>query len=338
MGRKRIHNRNLPERVYFKHSKYYFVDSNNKWNNLGADYYSAMIKFAEINSKDNPLKTLNQVIDQYIKTVLKDKSLKTQKDYLNHIDPIRKVFGDMFPKDIKASEIYKYMSMRPKVSANREKAILSQIFKLAIQYDLLEHNPCKQVSSNPEKARDREITDQEFLAVYEMAPIAVQNAMDIALITGLRQGDILKLTVTENWTKEGLKVKTGKTGQKMLFDRTPVLETIVKRCIEAKSQIHSIYLIRNTHGYPYSSSGFQSVFYKLMNKAVKDKGIERFQFRDIRARAGTESDNEKFLGHSDPSTYYRIYRRGTLNVIPIEPKILDKLENIRQGKMKSDRK
>jgi len=329
MGRKRQTRKDLPARVYFKHNKFYFVDRENKWHNIGDDFHDAMIKYSDINSRESGIKTISHLIDKYIKTGLKELKPKTQKEYLKALTVLRSVFGEMLASEVTPGDIYKYLELRPRVSGNREKAVLSQVFKVALRLDLIAFNPCRQVQSNKEVARDREITDTEFLAVYKLASEPIQNAMDIALITGLRQADILKLTVTENWTSEGLKVKTGKTGKKILFERTPTLEAIVQRCIESQSKIHSIYLIRNTHGYPYSSSGFQSVWYKLMGKAVA-QGIERFQFRDIRARAGTEDDREDFLGHADPSTYHKHYRRGTLNVVPIEPKILDSLINLRK--------
>lgn len=336
MGRKRNQRKDLPQRVYFKHSKYYFVDRDNKWHNLGADYYKAMIEYAAINTQDIPLKTINHAMDYYISNVLIEKAPKTQKEYLKHIKVLRKVFGGMLVKDLRPSEIYKYMNKRPKVSANREKAILSQVFKVAIQLGLTENNPCKQVVGNPEKARDNQVHEDSFVTVYKMASEGIQIAMDIALVTGLRQGDILKLNLFEHWTDNGLEVKTGKTGQKMLYERTSVLEEIIKRCIEQKTKTSSSYLVRSTRGQPYTSSGFQKVFGKLVAKAIEEKEIDYFQFRDIRAWAGTVADREDFLGHQDPSTYHRHYRRGTLNVVPIEPKILDNLEDIRQEKLKND--
>ena len=338
MGRKRKYHKDLPERVYFNHGKYYFVDKNQKWHNLGADYYQAMIRYAEINHVKKSIYTLNHVADQYVKTELPKKAIKTQREYLKNLIPIRKVFGEMGPDDIRPSHIYKYMSMRPPIIANREKTMLSQLMKLAIQLDLTTTNPCKYVQRNPEKARNREIQDNEFIEVYKRAPDALKNAMDLALVTGLREADILKLTLSENWSKKGLKVLTGKTGKEILFKATPALVQIVERCAKSDTSIQSMHLIRTTKGQGYSSSGFQKVFGRLMTKVVAATGIERFQFRDIRARAGKESDDEKFLGHQDPSTYHRHYRPGTLNVTPIEPEILGNLEDIRQSDLKNNRK
>ena len=61
---------------------------------------------------------------------------------------------------------------------------------------------------------------------------------------------------------------------------------------------------------------------RLIVKAAKEKGIERFQFRDIRAKAGTDralngGEAHKLLGNS-PATADRHYIRKPDEVDPNE--------------------
>jgi len=44
----------------------------------------------------------------------------------------------------------------------------------------------------PESGRDRYVTDAEFLAVHGKADPTLQDAMDIALLTGQRPADVLR--------------------------------------------------------------------------------------------------------------------------------------------------
>ena len=60
------------------------------------------------------------------------------------------------------------------------------------------------------------MTDREFLAVYDAASPVIQNAMMLALLTGLRQGDLLKLRL-QDLTPDGLEVEASKTGKRLLF-------------------------------------------------------------------------------------------------------------------------
>lgn len=62
---------------------------------------------------------------------------------------------------------------------------------------------------NP-KPRERYVTDEEYMAVHSAAVPMVRHIMDIALITAMRQGDILDLERSQ-WTTDGFTVKPGKT-------------------------------------------------------------------------------------------------------------------------------
>ena len=49
----------------------------------------------------------------------------------------------------------------------------------------------------------------------------------------------------------------------------------------------------------------------------KVEGIERFHFHDLRAVAASRSETpQELLGHDDPRTTNRVYRRGPRTVKP----------------------
>ena len=50
---------------------------------------------------------------------------------------------------------------------------------------------------------------------------------------------------------------------------------------------------------------------------------ERFQFRDLRGKTGSDAQDDNLLGHEDRRTLHRHYKRKPLKVAPLRSKILD---------------
>ena len=75
-----------------------------------------------------------------------------------------------------------------------------------------------------------------------------------------------------------------------------------------------------SRGHKYTSSGFQTAWYRLMDDAF-EKGVitERFTFHDIRAKAGSDAEDEKLLGN-DRRTLERHYKRKPTTVTPLRRK------------------
>lgn len=316
MGRRRRTRKDLPERVYFKNGAFYFVDANNKWHRLGKTFADAMIKYAELNTAPHLAPTtLGRVMDRYVQEILPTKAPRTQQNYLKDIRPLRAVFGHMRPDDVTPTDIYGYMDQRPKVAANREKALLSSIYSYAIRWGAATGNPCRLVKRNTEKPRTRYVTDDEFWTVYDLAPPIVQAAMMLATLTGLRLGDLLGLRL-QDWSADGLIVGTSKTGRALHFERTPELAEAVQFARSIERRAASIYLLANQEGQRYTPSGFASLWQRVMRR-YEDQGGTRFQFRDLRAKAGSDSPDGKLLGHTSEATLRRHYRRRPERVTPV---------------------
>jgi integrase len=58
-------------------------------------------------------------------------------------------------------------------------------------------NPCQGVKGFKESGRDRYVTDEEFEKVKAHAHFTVADAMDLALLTGQRPADVLKIRCTD---------------------------------------------------------------------------------------------------------------------------------------------
>jgi integrase len=149
----------------------------------------------------------------------------------------------------------------------------------------------------------------------------VQCAMDLAVLTGLRPGDLLGLT-RANANDDGIEVATSKTGKRLLIEWSETLRSTVKRALAQAPQVRQP-IICNKQGQAYTVDVFNTIFYRAMNKALKDEksGLtERFQFRDLHAKFASDDTAEaasKRLGHADPKITERVYRRKAERAKPL---------------------
>ena len=174
-----------------------------------------------------------------------------------------------------------YMDIRgqtAKVRANREKALFSHTFNKAREwgYTALQ-NPCQGVKGFKEIGRSRYITDAEFNQVKAHAHFTVIDAMDLALLTGQRPADVLKLKRTD--IRDGaLWIVQNKTGARLGIEVTGELAAVIARITERPPRSISAWLVQDENGQPLSSFALRSRFDKARALAKVD-----FQFRDIRA-------------------------------------------------------
>ncbi|MEE9136410.1 MAG: tyrosine-type recombinase/integrase, partial [Gammaproteobacteria bacterium] len=145
----------------------------------------------------------------------------------------------------------------------------------------------------------------------------VQVAMDLAVLTGLRRGDVLSLT-RDNLTDEGIFIHTSKTKKDMLIEWSDELRDVIKRALKLPPQVRKP-IICTRKGKAYTRDGFYAIWQRLMTKAV-EKGVERFQFRDLRAKSASDDTLEaatQRLGHADPRITENVYRRRPRRVRPL---------------------
>ncbi len=308
MGRKRIHNRDLPARVYLRHGAYYFVDPTGKWHRLGTTKPAALRAYADL--LQTGITTFANVVDRYVAVIMPRKAPKTQAEQMRQLTRLLGVFGKMSAAQIRRGHIAQYRDARPPVAANRELALMSHIMARALEWEMVQDNPCVGVERNTETPRDRIVTNEEFDAVFDSAPGPVQGMMLLAYLTGQREGDLLKLR-RDAITDAGLMFRQGKTGKRLCVQWTPALREAVAFAQDLpRAGVASTYLVVNERGQPYSSSGFQTAWQRHIRSCVTSGVLtERFTFHDLRAKAGSEATDTRLLGHSDQRLMQRVYRR-----------------------------
>lgn len=270
--------------------------------------------------------TMAECFDRYQREVIPTLAPRTQIDYARHVATLRKTFGHMRPEELMPKHIGQFLD-RPKgkIQANRQVAVLSAVFsKMVGRWYCAEKNPCQHVERNPAGKRTRYITDAEFDAVKAIAPVRVQVMMDLALLTGQRQGDLLALPL-KNVSAEGILFKQGKTGKRLLVGMSPSLQEVIDRAAKLLPQNLWGNVVRTSQegGRPYTSEGFRALWQRVINKALRLGVIsERYTFHDIRAKCVSDTKNiqDAFerAGHTSMAMTRGTYDRGIRKVTPLK--------------------
>jgi integrase len=160
------------------------------------------------------------------------------------------------------------------------------------------------------------VTDTEFRAVREKADQTLRDTMDLALLTGQRPADVLKIQRAD--IHDGaLWIVQNKTGVKRAIELTGELAQLIERINGRPYVRRSAYLIQDTDGKPQGTFAMRSRF----DKARRRAGVS-FQFRDIRAKAATDTGDlahsQRLLGHKhrDMTEHY-VRRRASEKVKPL---------------------
>lgn len=345
MGRPRAANTHLPKYVSINNGAYWYKPPQSKAVRMCrpdgesiplTDEAGMYLWLSRQTAKaaTGPLGTLGAVFDRYLRDVLPTLAPRTQKDYVRHIKVLRAWCGHMAPDELRPRDVGQFLDVtKGKIQRNRQVAVLSAIYSKAVgRWYVAERNPCEKVERNPSKRRDRYITNDEYMALYELAPPRIQIAMDLALLTGQRQGDILALR-WEQVGDDGIKIQQGKTGKKLLIGMSPSLKAVLDRARRMPPDLPKEYVLRTRKmGRPYTSEGFRAVWQRVMKKALKGytKGKnkfppvleKRFTFHDIRAK--TVSDSETLdsaferAGHTTMAMTRGVYDRNFRKVTPLK--------------------
>jgi excisionase family DNA binding protein len=119
-------------------------------------------------------------------------------------------FGKWLVVDISPQHIERYKGHRlgedvSRSTINRELTILKKMFNLAIDWGLTTNNPVRRVKLFSEKdtQKERILTPEEEARLLEQSPDYLRPILMMALDTGMRRGEILRL----RWEDVDLKVK-----------------------------------------------------------------------------------------------------------------------------------
>jgi len=240
---------------------------------LGTDLAEAKLEWARLEHKAKPevMATMGELFDRYERDIIPVKSPRTQKDNKYELERLRKAFADAPIEAISPPVIAQYRDARTaKTRANREIALLSHVFTMAMEWGFAERNPCLAVRRNKEKVRDFYAADEIWGELTGLG-LFIEALLERRKLQGERNSRLI----------------TNDSGLRMSWE-----------------------MLRNR---------FSEARYRAARKLIADGNadlaskVRQFQFRDIRPKATSETEDishaSRLLGHSKEEITKRVYRR-----------------------------
>jgi integrase len=216
------------------------------------------------------------------------RSPKTQKDYRRYLKLIEEEFGTMplsVVQDRRARGEFK--AWRDKFAATPRKAdyastILARVLAVAKDRGLIAVNVCERGGRLYEADRAEIIWNAEHIAAFcQVAADELQFALLLALWTGQRQADLLRLTWAQ-YDGTHIRLRQGKRKTRVVV---PVGAPLKAALDAHRPQKPEGPILRNTFGRPWTGDGFRASWGKAFDKAkLGDAGLH---FHDLRGTAVT---------------------------------------------------
>lgn len=273
---------------------------------------------------------MNGLFDLYERECIPELEPRSQRDYKSILLILRKTFGDLEPQEVKPKHVAEFINVPTgRIHRNRMVTILSTVFKKAMGrwcLDLELTNPCTVVERWPTSPRDRYVTDDEFKRFRATTRTQVQIAMDLALLIGQRQGDIIGMKWSQVKT-EGLprdqwhiEIDQGKTGKKLAILISDAVEKVLDRAWMMDPRSARQYVLRTKWGKRYTEDGFRAMWQRYCREWERN-GNPRYHFHDLRAKSISDNgslENAYLLaGHIDMAMTRGVYDRNRRVVQPL---------------------
>lgn len=290
---------------------------------LGKDYAKALEQWHRLhNHIPLTLGRIQQAIDQWRAEVLPSyESLETRRGYTKNLKTIEAWCGQMTWDEVTLPLLRQYLHKRTaKTQGNREMSVLQIVWN----YALMEGMTAKQWPAagvkgwkNDEHAREFEVTDDIFDAIYEQADQVLKDCMDIATTTGMRLTDARTVRMPVDGK---LRFRSRKKGKYAYFEvaESKVLTDLLAR----RGNVDCVTLLVTPKGKPVSA-GMLNYRYNAARKRAADKRtadkqtelanqIRAMYLRDCRKRAADLADDmaaaSKLLQHGSIKTTETHYR------------------------------
>jgi len=281
----------------------------------GSPEFHASYNAALLAKRLKPEGTLQAVLDAFEQSSDFDAlAAKTRADYKKHIKHIEAEFGD-FP--IKALEDRRtrgeFLAWRDRIGVKSRRtadyrfAVFARILAWGFNRGLVPLNPCERPGRLYRSSRSEIVwTEEDEAAFYAKAPAHLKLALTLALWTGQRQGDLLRLTWSA-YDGSYIRLKQGKTGARVVI---PVGAPLKRALDAAKRKLtelpegkpRPLTILATENGTAWTESGFRASWRKACAKA----GVVGVTFHDLRGTAVTrlalaecsEAEIATITGHS----------------------------------------
>lgn len=218
------------------------------------------------------------------------------KDTKRSYDAIMRALGQEYgemplrlfeEKGIKA-DLLRYrdsMADKPR-TANLHLAVLKRIISFGVEREIVGINKVADVKLfRLDSRRDKIWSDEECSRFCSTSSSHLAAALTLALWTGQRQGDLLRLTWNA-YDGSAIRLKQAKTGAIVRLKCTADLRNM----LDAMPRV-AVTILTNSRGLPWTSNGFRASWQTAMKRA----GITGLTFHDLK---GTFCSRARSLGYS----------------------------------------
>lgn len=161
------------------------------------------------------------------------------------------------------------------------------------------------------------IFDEQYDALYSVAPILVKVAMELSYLCVARQADVLSMKKMQ-LLETGIMIKQSKTGVAQIKAWGPRLRAAIAlaETLPIKTGMSSIFVLHQATGAGYTRDGFNSRWAKARQEAI-EKFPELdfdFTFHDLKAKGvsdleGSLNEKQAISGHKSASQTARYDRK-----------------------------
>jgi integrase len=210
---------------------------------------------------------------------------RTRADYVRHIKAIEKAFGD-FPLSALTDRRTRgvFMAWRDKLAASSRRqadyawVVLARVLSWSLNRGLIAANPCEKGGRLYRGTRADKIWTADDEAVFlKSAPSHLHLPLLLALWTGQRQGDLLRLPWSA-YDGTHIRLRQSKTGARVVIPVGAPLKT----ALDAAKK-HGPLILTSTDNRPWTPDGFRASW----GKACARVGIVGVTFNDLRGTAVT---------------------------------------------------
>jgi len=229
---------------------------------------------------------------------------RTRRDYVKQIELIERQFGD-FPLTALGSRGTRAiflawrdeLALKSRRQADYAWTVLARILSWSKNRGLISDNPCERGGRLYRGSRNEHVwTVDDEAAFYRIAPAHLRLPVLMALWTGQRQGDLLRMTWS-SYDGKTIRLKQRKTGARI----TIPVGAPLKAALDAAERRSPVILL-TIDGKPWTEDGFRSSFAKARTRA----GITNVTFNDLRGTAvtrlavsgATEAEIATITGHA----------------------------------------
>jgi integrase len=224
---------------------------------------------------------------------------RTQRDYLGKINLIEQAFGDLPLEALRDAAVRgdlkdwrDGLAKASRRQADYAWSVLARVLSWALDRGLVPANPCQRGGRLYRGSRaDKVWTDTDEALFLARAPQHLHLPLLLALWTGQRQGDLLRLPWS-SYDGTHIRLRQSKTGRRVDVRVGEPLKAI----LDATSKRSPLILV-NSDGQPWTPDGFRSSW----RKACAAAGIVGVTFHDLR---GSFVSRAAQMGSSEASIAY----------------------------------